>query len=93
MEVCYNNIYYPVCDLGWTERDAVVVCNNVGYYGYGELAKTRGNIFMVVIFLLLKGLQWENLVCQMNLRYFRPPCAVELSTISVIVLGLLSTTS
>ena len=46
MEVCYNSIFYPVCDLGWTERDAIVVCNNVGYYGYGELAKTRVKIFL-----------------------------------------------
>ena len=86
-----------MCDLGWTERDAIVVCNNVGYYGYGELAKTRvkifygGNIYHSK--QLLKYLQWENLVCLMNLQYFRSPCAVELSTISVIVLVLLSTMS
>ena len=38
VEVCYNGVYYPVCDEGWTERDSLVVCNNVGYYGYGSLS-------------------------------------------------------
>ncbi|CAI7991477.1 Deleted in malignant brain tumors 1 protein, partial [Geodia barretti] len=42
VEVCYNGDYYPVCDEGWTQRDALVVCNNVGYYGYtAELSFPR----------------------------------------------------
>ena len=31
VEVCYSGIYHPVCDEGWTDNDAVVVCNSVGY--------------------------------------------------------------
>ena len=33
MEVCYNEIYHPVCDEGWTDSDAAVTCNSIGY-GY-----------------------------------------------------------
>ena len=31
VEVCYNETYRPVCDNGWTDNDAAVVCNSVGY--------------------------------------------------------------
>ena len=31
VEVCYNGTYRPVCDNGWTDNDAAVVCNSVGY--------------------------------------------------------------
>ena len=31
VEVCSGDTYYPVCDEGWTDNDAAVVCNNRGY--------------------------------------------------------------
>ena len=31
LEVCYNGVYHPVCDEEWTDNDAAVVCNNMGY--------------------------------------------------------------
>ena len=31
MEVCYNGNYHPVCDEGWSDNDAIVACNTVGY--------------------------------------------------------------
>ena len=30
VEVCCSNIYYPVCDEGWTDQNAAVVCTNTG---------------------------------------------------------------
>ena len=33
VEVCYNGTYHPVCDEGWTDSDAAIVCN---YYGYSH---------------------------------------------------------
>ena len=31
VEVCYNGTYQPVCDEAWTDSEATVVCNNLGY--------------------------------------------------------------
>ena len=31
VEACYNGVYHPVCDEEWTDNDAAVVCNNMGY--------------------------------------------------------------
>ena len=31
VEVCYNQTYHPVCDDGWTDNDAAVVCITWGY--------------------------------------------------------------
>ena len=33
VEVCYNATYRPICDEGWNDRDAAVICN---YNGYGS---------------------------------------------------------
>lgn len=34
VEICYNQKFYPVCDEGWSDSDAAVICNNLGYYYY-----------------------------------------------------------
>ena len=36
VEVCYNGTYHPVCDENWTDSDARVVCNNIGYGSYSK---------------------------------------------------------
>jgi hypothetical protein len=46
VEVCYNGTYGPVCDEGWTDNDAAVVCMNMGYNSpYYRHEATRGMVF------------------------------------------------
>ena len=32
VEVCYNGTYAPICDQGWGEPEATVICGIWGYY-------------------------------------------------------------
>ena len=33
VEICLNGLWVPVCDDKWTNRDAEVVCRQLGYNG------------------------------------------------------------
>ena len=37
VEICYNRVWGTVCDNGWDERDATVVCKQMGLGQPGEL--------------------------------------------------------
>ena len=36
-EVCINSVYYQICDDGWSQNDAKVFCNKLGFSVFGEL--------------------------------------------------------
>lgn len=36
-EICVGTVYYQICDDGWSQNDAKVFCNKLGYSVYGNL--------------------------------------------------------
>ena len=39
VEVCFNEVYYPVCGQGWDDLEAAVICNYYGYTSYRMFCK------------------------------------------------------
>ena len=35
VEVCINNSFQTVCDIGWSNIDASVICSELGFSQYG----------------------------------------------------------
>ena len=48
VEVCYSGAFYPVCDDGWTNNEATVICKYIGY-GLPYYRKQCGMSFPVIL--------------------------------------------
>ncbi len=47
VEVCYRGVWGAILDDRWTNRDAAVVCREMGYPAQGQSPRHR-NVFLVV---------------------------------------------
>ena len=98
MEVCYNGNYHPVCDEGWSDNDAVVACNTVGYSSdFYRKSNPKHKYHTIPLYhfplQVLELLGSKSLVCQMNLPYSKGHCVTDMSSTSVTVLDINSTMS
>ena len=58
VEICYNGVWGTVCDYGWDQVDADVVCRQLGF-GYQGTISISNNHFGAPVLL-------ENIECNQN---------------------------
>ena len=39
VEICYDGVWGSVCDSSWNDRDAAIVCQQMGFQGTSTLYK------------------------------------------------------
>ena len=61
VEICFKETWGTVCDTGWNDIAARVVCQNLGFPGFGSVALTRDDVVDGT------GLIWmDNISCDEN---------------------------
>ena len=61
MEICYNRVWGTVCDYGWDEADANVVCQQLGFDNQGAISTSNSHFGAGEGPILL-----ENVSCNQN---------------------------
>ena len=56
VEVCINMSWYTICHHGWSQREASVVCHQLGYSRYGENIKNLSSLLL----LMCTGAVWGS---------------------------------
>ena len=49
VEVCINSTWGTICDGYWNDRNAAVVCRQLGYFPYGKVVILMLDVIIVVL--------------------------------------------
>ena len=55
VEVCFNGTYQSICDVGWDDEDAQLVCN---FVGFAEPFFRKLCARIVMLFMSLDSFRW-----------------------------------
>lgn len=59
VEICYDGVWGSVCDSGWDNRDASIVCLQMGFQGASKLHDTVKRTSFMVHSLLHFFILWQ----------------------------------
>ncbi len=52
VEICINEAWGTICDNGWDNNDATVVCRQAGYSRIGELTKMAVRLMEIISLII-----------------------------------------